>query len=159
MGTRYALAVLLLSGVAIFAGWAMLGRVNELADRAERAVATYRDGTLTYTTLAGESVTIVEDDQCKRRSPSPPRECIAFFANGDEVVVTFDSADPSRMWYGPTPGGDVAIALFWGGIAVGIFALFWIWFHSPWYRRLSRPSIPGAHPPSAEDDPPPPVSR
>lgn len=147
---RYALAVLLLSGAAVFAGWAMLGRVGELAERTERAVATYRDGTLTYTTLAGEDVTIVPDSECKHRSPVAHRDCIAFFENGDEVVVTFDSADPSRTWRGPTPGGDAAAALFWGGIAVGIFALFWLWFHSPWYRRLSRPTIPGGRPPSGE---------
>ncbi len=147
---KYVLAVLLLSGVAVLAGWALLGQVGELAGRTERAVATYNDGALTFTTLAGEDVTVPREGNCKLRSSSPPRDCVAFFENGDEVVVTFDPANPTRTWSGPTPGGVLATGLLWGGIAAGIFALFYLWFTSSLYRRLGRPSIPGEGPPQAE---------
>ena len=30
-------------------------------------------------------------------------------------------------------GGRLAAGLFWGGIALGIFALLWLWFTSPLY--------------------------
>ena len=149
--TLAALAVLAAAVGASLVGWALFGPVGELSSRTERAIATFNDGALAYTTRAGEAVSIVPEDDCKLRSASPPRRCRAYFENGDEVMVTFDSANPTRTWSGPTPGGVLATSLFWGGIAVGIFALFFLWFTSPLYRRISRPHIPGEQPRSFED--------
>ena len=140
---RLVLAGLVIAVLAVLAGWVQLGRVGELADRAERATAVYEGATLIYTTQTGQTVTIPQMDDCKRYAEAPSRECVLHYANGDEVVVMFDSAEPARTWKGPTPGGQAAAALFWGGIALGIFALFWLWFTSPLYRRISRPKIAG----------------
>ena len=149
---RIALAALLAAVLAGAAGFVWLERVSELADRKEDAIALYMDGTLTYTTVAGQTVTIPQEDSCKLYTKPPESECLAHYANGDEVVVTFDSAEPSRTWRGPTPGGQLAAGLFWGGIALGIFAVLWLWFTSPWYRRLRRPDIPGQASLSNDED-------
>ena len=148
---RLALAALALAVAAMLVGWALLGEVSELSERTEQAIAIYEDGALTYAAASGATATIPQDDSCKRYTKPPERRCLAYFENGDEVMVTFDSADPTRTWSGPTPGGVLATGLFWGGIAVGIFALFWLWFTSPFYRRISRPHIPGEQPRSVED--------
>ena len=140
---KVAFAGLAVSVAAVLAGWVLLGQVNEIANRTEQAIAIYEDETLTYATGTGALFTVPQEESCKRYGKSPSRECLAFFENGDEVVVTFDSADPTRTWKGPTPGGLTAAGLFWGGIALGIFSLFWLWFTSPWYRRLRRPEIAG----------------
>lgn len=138
---RWLLAGLVVAALAVTVGLIRLEEVGELADRTERAVAVYENATLTYTTDAGETIKISHTDDCKRYSPSPPRNCELRYENGDEVIVTFDSSDPTRTWKGPTPGGQMAAALLWGGIALGIFALLWLWFTSPLYRRLRRPEI------------------
>ncbi len=140
---RIALVLLAMGALAGVVGWIWLERVSELAERTEEAIATYEDGTLTYTTAAGRSVTIPQEDDCKLYTKPPDRECAARYANGDEVVVTFDAAEPTRTWTGPTPGGQLAAGLLWGGIALGIFALFWLWFTSPLYRMIRRPEIAG----------------
>ena len=150
--TRIALVLLIVGALAGVAGWTWLERVSELAGRTEEAIATYKDGALTYTTAAGRSVTIPQEDDCKLYTKPPGRECTAHYMNGDEVVVTFDSADPARTWKGPTPGGQMAAGLLWGGIALGIFALFWLWFTSPLYRKFRRPEIPAQAPLSPDED-------
>ena len=147
---RWVLAGLVIAVLAVTAGLVRLEQVGELAGRAERAVAVYENATLTYATQAGQTITISQPDDCKQYAPPPSRQCRLRYANGDEVVLTFDSAEPSRTWRGPTPGGQLAAGLFWGGIALGIFALLWLWFTSPWYRRLSRPKIAGEQPPPTE---------
>ncbi len=136
MNMRISLAGLVVAAGAILWGWALLGEVGALADRAERAVAVYEDSRLTYRTQAGETVTIAAWTECKNFSRMTDR-CVGYYANGDEVVVTFDSAEPTRTWRGPTPGGRTATGLFWGGIALGVFSALWLWFTSPLYRRLS----------------------
>lgn len=147
---KMSLAGLVVAALMIWVGWLLLNQVGDLANRTERTLAVYEDGLLTYETASGDTVTIPKDDSCKHYSEAPSRRCLARFANGDEVLVTFDSADPTRTWRGPTPGGFLATGLFWGGIAVGIFALLWLWFSSPLYRRIRRPTIPGEHPPSVD---------
>ena len=139
---RISFAGLVVAAIVIFAGWAWLGVVAELADRAERALAVYEDSRLTYTTQAGQTVTIPAWTECKyfsRRSD----ECVTYYANGDEVVVTFDSAEPSRTWRGPTPGGQAAAVVFWSGITLGVVALLSLWFTSPLYRMIRRPEVAG----------------
>ena len=147
---RLVLAGLVIAVLAVAVGLIRLGEVGELAGRTERATAAYENAALTYTTQAGETITILQADDCKRYASPPSRECELHYENGDEVIVTFDSADPTRTWKGPTPGGQMAAALLWGGIALGIFALFWLWFTSPLYRRLRRPEITGEQAPPAE---------
>ena len=150
--TRIVLVLLIMSALAGVVGWIWLERVSELAERTEEAIAVYEDGALTYTTAAGRSVTIPQEDDCKLYTQPPGRECAAHYANGDEVVVTFDAAEPTRTWTGPTPGGQMAAGLLWGGIALGIFALFWLWFTSPLYRMIRRPEIPGQTPRPPDED-------
>ncbi len=147
---RWVLAGLVIAVLAVAVGVIRLEQVGELASRAERTVAVYENATLTYTTRAGEAITITQTDDCKNYSPPPSRECRSRYENGDEVVLAFDSAEPTRTWKGPTPGGQMATALLWGGIALGIFALLWLWFTSPWYRRLKRPKIAGEQPSPTE---------
>lgn len=148
---RISFAGLVVAAIAVFAGWVLLGGVGELAERTEQAIAVYEDSRLTYTTQAGQTVTIPAWTECKNFSRLTD-ECVGYYANGDEVLVTFDSAEPSRTWRGPTPGGQLAAGLFWGGIALGIFSLLWLWFTSPLYRRLRRPEIAGqASLPNGED--------
>ncbi len=147
---RWVLAGLAIAVAAVLVGLIRLEQVGELADRTERTVAVYENAMLTYSTDAGGTVTIPQPDDCKSYSPPPSRECRSRYENGDEVVISFDSADPTRTWKGPTPGGQLATALLWGGIALGIFALLWLWFASPWYRRLRRPEIAGEQSPPAE---------
>lgn len=150
--TRIVLVLLVMSALAGVVGWIWLERVSELAERTEEAIAVYEDGALTYTTSTGRSVTIPQEDDCKLYTQPPGRECAAHYANGDEVVVTFDAAEPTRTWTGPTPGGQSAAGLLWGGIALGIFALFWLWFTSPLYRKFRRPEIPAQAPLSPDED-------
>ncbi|MCY4582232.1 MAG: hypothetical protein OXE50_05455 [Chloroflexi bacterium] len=149
---RWVFAGLVIAVLAVTAGLMRLGQVGELAERAERVVAVYENATLTYSTQAGQVITIPQTDDCKQYATPPSRECRLRFTNGDEVVLTFDSAEPMRTWRGPTPGGQLATGLLWGGIALGIFALLWLWFTSPLYRRLRRPEIPGEQSPSAGPD-------
>ena len=92
---RLSFVGLVVAAIAIFAGWVLLGGVGELADRTEQAVAVYEDSRLTYTTQAGQAVTIPAWTECKNFSRLTD-ECIGYYANGDEVLVTFDSAEPSR---------------------------------------------------------------
>ncbi len=147
---RWVLAGLAIAVLAVIIGLIRLEQVGELADRTERTVAVYENATLTYSTEAGETFTISQIDDCKQYSRPPSRECRLRYVNGDEVVISFDSADPTRTWKGPTPGGVLATGLLWGGVALGIFALLWLWFTSPLYRRLRRPEIAGGGPPSTE---------
>ena len=148
---KLALAAFAVGLVAALVGWVWLGEVGELKLRTERSVATYQDGMLIYTTLAGTEASIPVWNECKNLGPRPANECIAYYENGDEVVITYDSAEPTNAWRGPTPNGVPATGLFWGGIALGIFALFGIWFTSSWYRRISRPTIAGQGAPPVED--------
>lgn len=147
---RWLLAGFVIAVLAVTVGLIRLEQVGELASRTERTVAVYESATLTYTTDAGETITIPQTSDCKRWSSPPSRDCELRYVDGDEVIVTFDSAEPSRTWKGPTPGGQLAAGLLWGGIALGIFALLWLWFTSPWYRRLSRPKMVGETSPPAE---------
>ena len=147
---RWVLAGLAVAVLSVTVGLIRLEQVGELADRTERAVAVYEDATLTYRTQAGETIIISQTDDCKQYSRPPSRECRQRYVNGDEVVISFDSANPTRTWKGPTPGGQLAAGLLWGGIALGIFALLWLWFASPLYRRLRRPEIAGQQTPPAE---------
>ena len=116
---KLALAALAVGLVAALVGWVWLGEVGELKLRTERSVATYEDGMLIYTTLAGTEASIPVWDECKNLGPRPANECIAYYENGDEVVITYDSAEPTNAWRGPTPNGVPATGLFWGGIAAG----------------------------------------
>lgn len=147
---RWVLAGLAVAVLSVVVGLILLQQVGELADRTERATAVYENATLTFTTLAGETLTIPQADDCKQYARPPSRECRQRYANGDEVVISFDSAEPTRTWKGPTPGGQLATGLLWGGVALGIFALLWLWFTSPLYRRFRRPDIPGNQAPPAE---------
>ena len=147
---RWVLAGLVIAVLAVTAGLIRLEQVGELADRAERAVAVYEDATLTYRTQAGQTVTIPQTDDCKQYSTPPSRECRLHYVNGDEVVVTFDAAEPTRTWRGPTPGGQLATGLLWGGITLGIFTLLWLWFKSPFYQRIRRPEIAAGQGPPTE---------
>ncbi|MDE2837873.1 MAG: hypothetical protein OXL97_10280 [Chloroflexota bacterium] len=147
---RWVLAGLAIAVLAVVVGLIRLDQVGELADRTDRAVAVYENATLTYATRAGETITIAQTDDCKQYARPPSRDCRQRYADGDEVVISFDSADPTRTWKGPTPGGQLATGLLWGGMALGIFALLWLWFASPLYRRLRRPEIAGQQAPPAE---------
>lgn len=147
---RWLLAGLVIAILAVVVGLVRLEQVGELAGRTERSIAVYENAVLTFTTDAGETITIPQADDCKRYAPPPSRQCQHRYADGDEVVITFDSSDPTHTWRGPTPGGQLAAGLLWGGIALGIFALLWLWFTSPLYRRLRRPDIVSEQPPPAE---------
>lgn len=147
---RWVLAGLVVAVLAMTVGVIRLEQVGELADRTERAVAVYENATLTYTTKAGETISIPQADDCKQYARPPSRECRLRYADGDEVVISFDATEPTRIWKGPTPGGQLATGLLWGGIALGIFALLWLWFTSPLYRRLRRPEIAREHSPPTE---------
>ena len=72
--TLAALVVLVAALGASLTGWALLGPVGELSSRTERAIATFNDGSLTYTTRAGETVSIAPEDDCKLRSASSSSE-------------------------------------------------------------------------------------
>lgn len=148
---RISFAGLVVAAIVIFAGWAWLGVVTELAERSERSMAVYEDSRLTYTTQAGHTVTIPAWTECKNYSRRTD-ECIGYYQDGDEVLVTFDSAEPSRTWRGPTPGGQAAAALFWSGIALGVVAFLSLWFTSPLYRRIRRPEITGQASLSNDED-------
>lgn len=147
---RWVLAGLVIAVLAVTVGLVRLEQVGELAGRAERTIAVYENATLTYTTEAGQTITIPQPDDCKRYATPPSRECRLRYADGDEVVISLDSADPTRTWKGPTPGGQLATGLLWGGIALGIFALLWLWFSSPLYRRIRRPETANGQTPPAE---------
>ena len=144
---RIALAGLVLAVIAIAIGWTLSERVQGIADRAEQAMAIYENGMLTFTTSAGEIISVPREDPCKFYSKPPASTCIAFYANGDEVAIAYDSADPEHTWFGRlVPGGYGPTLLLWGGIALGIFSLLWLWFASPCYQKLRRPEIAGQAP-------------
>lgn len=135
---KHALVALFIASVLITLGSILLRDIGQLAERTEYSMATYAEGTLTFETLEGNEVVIARDDRCKRRTPGPSGKCLLYFENGDNVVVTYDSASPSYTWIGPTPGGFRAVMLFWGGTTLWIFAALWLIFTCPWYRRLSE---------------------
>ena len=153
MSMRTAFAGLLIAALAATVGWTLLARVEALDDRGVQVLAVYQDGALLFTTDGGESASVPQSDPCKFYEKPPSRACVAYYANGDEVFLFYDSADPSRTWFGATaPGGYGPALLFWSGVAGGVFSLLWLWFASPWYRRLRRPVIPGAPPPPLNED-------
>ncbi len=122
-------------------GTLLLNNVGNLAERTESSMATYEDGKLTFEAKDVRNVVVAREDPCKRRGPRPANKCLLFFENGDDVVVTYDSENPSRTWLGPTPGGLTAVTILWSGIALAIFAALWLVFTSRWYRRLTSSSI------------------
>lgn len=152
MSMRTAFAGLVISALAATAGWTWLIRVEAVADRSAQALAVYQDGALLFTTAGGEPASVPQPDPCKFYEKPPSRACVAYYANGDEVFLYYDSADPAQTWFGATaPGGYGPALLFWSGVAGGVFSLLWLWFASPWYRRLRRPALPSAPPPLSED--------
>ena len=152
MSMRTAFAGLLIAALAIAAGWIWVGRVESLADRSAQAMAVYQSGTLAFTTGEGETVAVPQADRCKFYEKPPSRACVAFYADGDEVLVSYDSANPARTWFGSTaPGGYAPTLLLWSGVAAGIFSLLWLWFTSPCYKRLRPPAAAGERSPAAED--------
>ena len=76
---RISFAGLVVAAIVIFAGWAWLGVVTELAERAERSMAMYEDSRLTYTTQAGQTVTIPAWTECKYYSRRAD-ECVTYYA-------------------------------------------------------------------------------
>ena len=151
MRMRTAFAGLLVAALAIAAGWIWIARVEAVADRSAQAMAVYEDGTLAFATDAGELARVPQADRCKFYEKPPSRACVAFYANGDEVLISYDSADPTRTWFGATPpGGYEPTLLLWGGVSIGVFSLIWLWFTSPWYKRLRPPSAAGRPPPAGE---------
>ncbi len=146
---RHAFAGLIIAAAMILFGAFSLNQVHELAERTEYAMATYTAGNLTFLTSDGLKFTNPRQDRCKFRSARPENKCLAYFRDGDKVVVTYDSSDPTHTWLGPTPGGFTAVAYLWGGVGVGIFASLWLVFTSKWYQKLSH-AIAGYKPKNSD---------
>ena len=135
---RHALVGLIIAAAMILYGAFSLNKVHEVSERTEYSMATYTAGHLTFLTTNGFEVSNPREDQCKYRTARPENKCLLYFSDGDKVVVTYDSSDPTHTWLGPTPGGFTAVVYLWGGVGVGIFATLWLVFTSKWYQQLSR---------------------
>jgi hypothetical protein len=107
----------------IFLGLAMLDDVGLLRDRTEQRVAVIQDGTFNFTTIAGVDYVLPLDDDCKRAEPPPKRGCIERYQIGDEVLIWYDSAEPTHTWKGSTPGGGIATGVLYSGIILIVFAV------------------------------------
>ena len=67
--------------------------------------------------------------------------CLERFENGDEVLVWYDSADPTHTWVGTAPGGGGAAFVLYLGIVltlIGSMYLWFIFFHPPLARWIER---------------------
>jgi hypothetical protein len=114
---------LILGILLILLGLVLLSTVGDLNERTEQVVATVGAGTLQFTTLAGVDYELELTDTCKRAEPPPRRGCIEHYAPGDEVLVWYDSADPTHTWEGSTPGGGRATGALYAGIVLVVLAV------------------------------------
>lgn len=114
----------LIAGVLlIFIGLELLEDVGILRDRTEQKVAVVQGEDLHFTTLAGVDYVVPLDNTCKHAEPPPKRGCIERYADGDEVLVWYDNADPTHTWEGSTPGGGIATSVLYAGIILVTIAL------------------------------------
>jgi hypothetical protein len=116
-------AGLVVGVLLISIGRDLLEDVGILRDRTERRVAVIQGEDVHFTTLGGVDYVVPLDNTCKRAEPPPKRGCIEHYADGDEVLVWYDNADPTHMWKGSTPGGGIATSVLYGGIILVTFAL------------------------------------
>jgi hypothetical protein len=74
---------------------------------------------------------------CRRTEPPPGRGCLERYENGDEVRLSYDSADPRDVWMGQTPGGGYPTMMLYGGMTLVTFGVIWLWFIAglPWVKR------------------------
>ncbi|MDA0797531.1 MAG: hypothetical protein O2826_11685 [Chloroflexi bacterium] len=114
---------LIVGVVLILVGLELLEDVGVLHDRTEQRVAVVLGDDLHFTTLAEVDYVVPLDNTCKHAEPPPKRGCIERYADGDEVLVWYDNADPTHMWEGSTPGGGVATSALYAGIILVTFAL------------------------------------
>ena len=122
-------------------GRAWINDVGELHDRSERVIGTVKDGSLEFTTVSGRSIVVVLEDDCKFGEPPPGRGCLERFENGDEVLVWYDSADPTHTWVGTAPGGGGAAFVLYLGIVLTLIGSMYLWFifvHPPLARWIAR---------------------
>ena len=117
-------------------GSVWLGDVGDLERRTGQTLAVVDQGRLRFTASDGASVTTQLETDCRRRVRSPGRGCAAYFEDGDEVLISYDTADPQNIWYGSTPGGFLAAVLLYGGITFAVAGGLALWFVSPWYNRI-----------------------
>ena len=132
------LASLAVGVLFIFLGMALLENVGELRDRTEQRVAVVENAQVRFTSLAGREYLVPLQDSCKRAEPPPKRGCIARYVTGDEVLVWYDSSNPTHMWKGSTPGGGTATAFLYAGIILVTFTFVTA------YMLLVLPSIKSA---------------
>ena len=131
--TLVAGALLLVTGLSLLEG------VGELRDRTEQTIAIVEADAINFTTRAGIDYALpLEGNNCKRAEPPPRRGCIETYQVGDEVLVWYDSADPSHTWEGSTPGGGIATSALYAGIVLLVFAFVSL------YMALIHPRIKAA---------------
>lgn len=114
---------LIVGVLLIVVGLGLLEEVGVLRDRTEQRVAVVRGEDLHFTTLAGVDYVVPLENTCKHAEPPPKRGCIDHYADGDEVLVWYDNANPTHMWEGSTPGGGRATSVLYAGIILVTFAL------------------------------------
>ena len=131
--------MLLAGGLLVVTGLMLLERVGELRDRTEQTIAVIEADAINFTTRAGVEYSLpLEGNNCKRAEPPPRRGCIETYQVGDEVLVWYDSADPSRTWEGSTPGGGIATGSLYAGIVLLVIAFVTL------YMALVHPRIKAA---------------
>ena len=136
----YPLFAIALGAVLVAAGAVWLSNVGALSDRTELATALMSpEGTLRFTTTSAEQITVALGDNCKRRTGAPPgRRCVEYLQPGDEVLLRYDTSDPTHVWRGSTPSGGSAAALLYAGISLITVGTIGLWYVSGVPRRLRR---------------------
>ena len=113
--------------------------VDALRARTEQRVATVQDSQLYFTTISGQDIAVPLIAECKRRDPAG-HGCIEPYQNGDQVLITYDSANPTHVWNGATPGGGwLIVALLVGvGLVTTSLLLFYFLLVMPKAKAILR---------------------
>ena len=137
----------LVLGVALVVGGTVwLSRVGALSDRSDLAVAVLSDENfLEFATHDGAQVAVVMGENCKRMVGSfAGRRCVEFLQPGDEVLLRYDTENPTHIWTGLTPGGGLATVLIYVGISIITVGIIALWYASRMQWRLRRLGAVGA---------------
>jgi hypothetical protein len=127
--TLIAFVITVVVGVTLITvGRLQISNAGDLYDRSERLIATVMDGHLEFNTVAGRSMTVLLQDDCKFAEPPPDRGCLERYDNGDEVLVWYDPEDPSRTWEGSAPIGGGATFVLYLGIVLTLVGVLYLWF-------------------------------
>lgn len=124
-------ALVLLGTIILLIGSDAVANSNALFNRAQYSVGTVSatNDQLAYATWAGQLVTVPLITDCKEKRRPPRSGCIAYFEDGDEVLISYDPDYPSDVWIGLVPGGGKATLALAAGIAMvvtGVLGLWWM---------------------------------